>query len=142
MKKKFNYEVNEKNYITYFTDLPFSTEKQYIELTDEEVAKIEIGLTRIIKGKIDNSLKSNFLIEREKLQKINNFRSFRENLLKKYDLLRINVQNGDIDPKTNLPYEPVSQEEKQWRLTVLNFTDLITKDTEEEDYPETPERLK
>ena len=71
-----------------------------------------------------------------------NFRRYREDMLRKYDILRINILHGDIDAKTNLPYEPLNAVEKQWRLDMLNFTDLITENTTYLDYPETPERLK
>ena len=70
------------------------------------------------------------------------FRMWRAIMLAKYDVLRLNVQNGDIDPKTNQPYPEITDEEKQWRLAVLNFTDQITHETTEADYPQPPERLR
>jgi len=142
MKKKFNYTLDSNKYITGITDVPFIEGNSYIELTDEEFSSIKIGISRIINGKLNNELKSNLFIELQKLQKKNDFRGFREPFLQKYDLLRINVQNGDYDPKTGEPYYPITEDEKQWRLTMLNFTNSITHETTEKDYPEIPERLK
>ena len=70
------------------------------------------------------------------------FRSWRSQRLAKYDLIRLCALNGDIDPATNQPYPAITEAEKQWRVEVLNFTDQITHETTEADYPEPPERLR
>lgn len=69
------------------------------------------------------------------------FRAHRDHYLAKYDILRLNVLNGDMDPATNQPYTPITQEEKQWRVTMLNFTNQITENTTASDYPPVPLRL-
>ncbi len=74
-------------------------------------------------------------------QTLDLFRQWRERWLCKYDILRLNVLNEDIDPQTNQPYTAMTNEEKQWRLSVLNFTDLITDETQKSDYPTIPQRL-
>lgn len=73
--------------------------------------------------------------------KKSSFRMWRDLYLKKYDILRINIASGDIDPKTNSPYVPITEAEKQWRVAMLNFTDQITEATTKADYPPIPERL-
>jgi len=70
-----------------------------------------------------------------------NFRAWRSERLLKYDILRLNVFNEDIDPNTNTFYQPITEEEKQWRVSVLNFTNQITKDTTPNDYPTPSLRL-
>jgi len=78
----------------------------------------------------------------KKLANIDAFRKYRDEALKKYDILRQVVWAGDIDPKTMLPYAELTTEEKLWRVVMLNFTDQITASTTEADYPALPERLR
>lgn len=86
-----------------------------------------------------------FLEDSAKQEKIDiiksRFREWRAYQLQKYDLIRQCALNQDIDPKTNEIYPPFTEEEKQWRLDLLNFTDLINENTTIEDYPLTPTRF-
>lgn len=70
------------------------------------------------------------------------FRQWRDYYLRKYDILRINILHNDINLRNGLPYEPLTEDEKQWRVDVLNFTNYINENTTAQDYPEVPERVK
>jgi hypothetical protein len=136
---KINYELDSNNYIVTYTEFPLD---ESLPILDTRGMQIIIGLSKVVNGFIDNNTPSSVFFENKKLVNIGSFRSFREELLKKYDILRINIQSGDYDPKTGEVYSPLSEEEKQWRVSILNFTNSITHETTEEDYPETPDRLK
>jgi len=136
---KINYELDSNNYIITYTEFPLDENLPILNVKDSEII---LGISRIIDGIIDNNIPSDVFYKNKKLEKLNNFRLFREELLKKYDILRINIQSGDYDPKTSEVYLPLSEEEKQWRVSMLDFTDIITHETTEENYPETPDRLK
>jgi NifB/MoaA-like Fe-S oxidoreductase len=136
---KINYKLDSNNYILTYTEFPLN---ESLPILDTKGMEIIIGISKVVNGVIDNNTPSNLFFENKKIEKISEFRSFREELLKKYDILRINIQSGDYDPKTGKVYSPLSEEEKQWRLSMLDFTDSITHETTEKDYPETPDRLK
>ena len=70
------------------------------------------------------------------------FRQWRDYYLRKYDILRINILHGDLNPRNGLPYEPLTEDEKQWRVDMLNFTNYINENTTAQDYPKIPERIK
>jgi hypothetical protein len=133
---KANYKLNEQGFIVSLVDYPFDSSKPWVD----DVGFIE-GVSRVINGQIDNSLTSDRYFELERQRRIDRFRSHRSKLLEKYDILRINVINGDTDPATSKVYSAITQSEKQWRLEMLNFTDEITHETTEEDYPQTPQRI-
>jgi hypothetical protein len=86
--------------------------------------------------------KQSYLDLRQKSENIGRFRRWRSVALSKYDILRQCALNGDIDPLTGQPYPPITETEKQWRVAVLNFTNQITHETTEADYPQPPERLR
>ena len=86
--------------------------------------------------------KQSYLDDVKKAKNIDVFRTWRAMTLAKYDLLRQCALNGDIDPNTGQPYPAITDAEKQWRVTVLNFTNQITHETTEADYPVPPERLR
>jgi len=86
---------------------------------------------------IDTSEINNAEIEMRKAA----FRVWRATRMDKYDLLRINILNGDYDPLTGQHYPATTEAEKQWRIAVLNFTDQITASTTEADYPQPTARL-
>jgi hypothetical protein len=135
--KRINYTLNSAGYITSYTLFPIDESKEVIEV--ESLPKI--GLSRLIGGRIDDSLPSQAFFDAQRNKAVEKFRSQRNKLLEKYDILRINVINGDIDPGTSRVYSAITQTEKQWRIDMLNFTDEITHETTEEDYPQTPQRI-
>jgi hypothetical protein len=136
---KINYKLNAENYILNYTEFPLDENLPILDIENYE--ELIIGLSRVIDGQINNDVPSEIFYERKKNNNIAIFREFREKLLKKYDLLRINIESGDYNPETNLPYSPLTEEEKLWRIEMLNFTDTITHETIIEDYPNTPERI-
>jgi hypothetical protein len=99
-------------------------------LLKEIQKEVRMGLTEEQKKEIEIDIRKK------------DFRQWRDYYLRKYDILRINILHNDINPKTNEPYEPLSDVEKTWRVSVLEFTDLINEDTSPDDYPEIPERIK
>ena len=133
---KANYKLNEQGFIVSLVDYPFDGSKPWVD----DTGFIE-GVSRVVNGQIDNSLKSERYFELERQRRVDRFRSHRTEMLGKYDILRINVINGDIDPSTSKQYSAITQAEKQWRIDMLNFTDEITHETTEGDYPETPQRI-
>jgi hypothetical protein len=135
---KINYELDSNNYIITYTEFPLDENLPTLDILENSII---IGVSRVIDGLIDNTIPSELFYNNKKLQNINSFRLYREELLKKYDILRINIQSGDYDPKTGEVYLPLSEEEKQWRVSMLDFTSNITHETTEESYPETPNRL-
>lgn len=46
--KRINYELNEKNVIISYTEIPFDENKPYLELADDE--KIFIGYSKVVNG--------------------------------------------------------------------------------------------
>jgi len=91
----------------------------------------------------NNLVKDTSILDAQKLNdNILNFRAYRAEKLVKYDILRINILSGDLDPITLQVYSPLTNEEKIWRVNVLNFTESITQYTTENDYPTLPQRLK
>lgn len=46
--KRINYELNEKNVIVSYVEIPFDENKPYLELADDE--KIFIGFSKVIDG--------------------------------------------------------------------------------------------
>lgn len=62
------------------------------------------------------------------------FREERENLFKKWDILKTNSLIGLADP--------VTEDEKQWYLEMLSFTDNMTKDSTPDTWPVIPKRLR
>lgn len=76
-----------------------------------------------------------------RLSKLADFRVFRAAQLAKYDILRQGFLAGDYDTN-GVPYPALSEEEKQYRLALLNFPPQITDKTTELDYPQAPVRLR
>jgi len=86
--------------------------------------------------------KQSYLDSLKQSDNLGHFRRWRSSVLAKYDILRQCAINGDFDPNTGQPYSAITEAEKQWRVAVLNFTDQITHETTEADYPQPPERLR
>jgi hypothetical protein len=86
--------------------------------------------------------KQSYLDLQQQSDNLDHFRRWRSAMLAKYDILRQCAINGDLDPSTAQPYSAITEAEKQWRVAVLNFTDQITHETTEADYPQPPERLR
>lgn len=83
----------------------------------------------------DNLVKNDDILNDNLLNwTIQDFRNYRDEVFKKWDVLKVNSLLGLEDPITN--------DEKEWYLAMKDFTDVITKDTSFVDYPELPERLK
>lgn len=80
--------------------------------------------------------------EENKQKNITAFRNYRAIKLAKYDLLRQGYLAGDYDPITGTHYLPLTEEEKLYRVALLNFTSQITSTTTENDYPQVPARLR
>jgi hypothetical protein len=134
---KGNYTLDSNKYIVNLVTFPFDESKPWVD--DSNFVE---GLSRVINGKIDNTLPSERFFELKKDENVSRFREVRTKLLERYDILRINVLNGDIDPETSQPYAPITQAEKQWRLSMLNFTESVTHETKESQYPQTPARIR
>ena len=62
------------------------------------------------------------------------FREYREEAFKKWDIIKSNSLIGLADP--------ITQEEKDWYLSMLNFTDSITIDSTPDTWPVIPERFR
>jgi hypothetical protein len=80
-------------------------------------------------------VRKNEVLEQKKLERnLEKFRNYRALMFSKYDILRICIITGEIEGQ-------LTEEEKQWRLDLLNFTEQITPETSPEDYPQVPLRL-
>lgn len=124
-----------------------------INTPQENTVDVEISETvyndMIENGHDDYSLengqlakKINYIEMRQRRSNMDDFRFWRAHKLARYDLLRQCALNGDIDPVTLQAYPAITEAEKQWRVAVLNFTDQITHETTEADYPVPSERLR
>jgi len=136
-------KLDNNNNVLRFYAFEFDDATLSLELSDDEIDEI-FGKSFYNYKVINNKFVYQYdrAILQEKNANTSRFRAWRERFLQKYDLLRQCALNQDIDPKTNLPYPAITEGEKQWRLAVLNFTDQITHETTEADYPQPPERLK
>jgi len=83
-----------------------------------------------------------FMNENKSFENKIEFKAWRGEQLAKYDILGLCVARGDKDPKTGEIYGPITEEEKNFRVLILNFTGQITSNTTAADYPSIPTRLR
>jgi hypothetical protein len=122
-----NYGLRKDGTFDFWQVYPIVDDLPKLEIDDPRI--IVVGKTKLINGKIvqpqsmDEELKENAL---------NQFRAYRKETLKLFDIWEKNVLRGR---------EVESEEVMLWYQEMLNFTNLITKDTTPQDYPQTPEAI-
>lgn len=122
-----NYGLRKDGTFDFWQVYPIVDDLPKLEIDDPRI--IVVGKTKLINGKIvqpqsmDEELKENAL---------NQFRAYRKETLKLFDIWEKNVLRGR---------EAESEEVMLWYQEMLNFTNLITKDTTPQDYPQTPEAI-
>lgn len=92
---------------------PFDENKPYIEVTEEEFAKIQNGDLKVVNGKLINNHTSKLAQERIKELK---------KLLSSTDYKAIKYAEGEL---TASEYEPIKQQRKAWREEINELEEQL-----------------
>lgn len=120
----------------WWQNYPVDTSKPYLNLTElgiNDPTEIVVGKTKLINGKIVQPKPPKLTDEELKEKKANAFRTYRNHMLKGFDVWEKNVLRGR---------EQDDNEIMAWYQEMLDFPNQITKDTTFEDYPKIPDKIK